>query len=78
MTISLFKLYTAVHIDTIYCMRKLHKIFFSALFVLPNNVNAYITDRCDWQDCEALANGESSGFGLLVVIVIGFIIFLAK
>ena len=59
-------------------MKELHKIIFLILFVLPNNANAYIADRCDWQDCEALANGESSGFGLLVVIVIGLIIFLVK
>ena len=46
------------------------------VLTLSGNAKAYIPDRCDWLDCEAMATGtdEGSGFGLLIIAVIGLII----
>ena len=59
-------------------MKMLNKYWLFISLVLSSNANAYIPDRCDWQDCEALANGESSGYGLLALIVIGVVLFIAN
>ena len=56
----------------------LNKYWLLTLFLLSGNAIAYIPDRCDWQDCEALANGESSGYGLLALIIIGVILYIAN
>ena len=59
-------------------LKTLNKYLLFIALVLSSNANAYIPDRCDWQDCEALANGESSGYGLLALIVIGVVLFIAN
>ena len=61
-------------------MNQLNKISVLLSITLPSKAIAYIPDRCDWLDCEAMATGtdEGSGFGLLIVVVIGVIIFLAN
>ena len=59
-------------------MKMLNKHWLFISLVLSSNANAYIPDRCDWQDCEALANGESSGYGLLALIAIGVVLFIAN
>ena len=59
-------------------MKKLKKTLIITVLTLSGNAKAYIADRCDWLDCEAMATGtdEGSGFALLIVIVIGVIIYL--
>ena len=59
-------------------LKRLNKILIVTALTLSSNAKAYIPDRCDWLDCEAMATGtdEGSGFALLVVIVIGVIIYL--
>jgi len=46
------------------------------MLTLANGVMAYVPDRCDWQDCGALARGESDGggWGLLILFAIVFFI----
>ena len=59
-------------------LKYLIKSLIITILSLSGNAKAYIADRCDWMDCEAMATGtdEGSGFALLVVIVIGVIIYL--
>ena len=61
-------------------MKKLKKTLIITVLTLSGSAKAYIADRCDWLDCEAMATGtdEGSGFALLIVVVIGVIIFLAN
>ena len=61
-------------------MKKLIKTLIITVLTLSGNAKAYIADRCDWLDCEAMATGtdEGSGFRLLIVVVIGVIIFFAN
>ena len=61
-------------------MRSLTKIFAVAILTLTSSVMAYIPDRCDWQDCDALARGESSNPIPIIIslIILGLIIFSAK
>ena len=61
-------------------MKGLKKTLIITVLTLSGNAKAYVADRCDWLDCEAMATGtdEGSGFGLLIVVVIGVIIFLAN
>jgi hypothetical protein len=57
-------------------MRQLNRIVTGVAITLSSSVMAYIPDKCDWTDCDALARGESSGgWGLIVLIIIGIIIF---
>ena len=59
-------------------LKRLNKILIVTALTLSSNAKAYIPDRCDWLDCEAMATGtdEGSGFALLIVVVIGVIIYL--
>ena len=61
-------------------MKRFKKTLLITALTLSGNSKAYIADRCDWLDCEAMATGtdEGSGFALLIVVVIGVIIFLAN
>ena len=61
-------------------VKRLNKTLIVAILTLSGKAKAYIPDRCDWLDCEAMATGtdEGSGFALLIVVVIGVIIFLAN
>ena len=62
----------------LFIMEMIKKYWLLIALVLSNNANAYIPDRCDWQDCEALANGKSSGYGLLALIVIGVVLYIVN
>ncbi len=55
-------------------MTKITKSLMSAAVALSGAAMAYVPDRCDWQDCGALARGESDGggWGLLIVFAIVF------
>ena len=57
-------------------LKRLNKILIVTVLTLSGTAKAYIPDRCDWLDCEAMATGtdEGSGFGLLIIAVIGLII----
>ena len=57
-------------------LKGLNKILIVTVLTLSGSAKAYIPDRCDWLDCEAMATGtdEGSGFGLLIIAVIGLII----
>ena len=59
-------------------LKRLNKILIVTALTLSSNAKAYIPDRCDWLDCEAMATGtdEGSGFALLIVVVIAVIIYL--
>ena len=59
-------------------MKRLKKTLIITVLTLSGNAKAYIADRCDWLDCEAMATGtdEGSGFALLIVVVIAVIIYL--
>ena len=61
-------------------MKRLNKSLIITVLSLSGKAKAYIADRCDWMDCEAMATGtdEGGGFALLIVVVIGVIIFLAN
>jgi hypothetical protein len=56
--------------------KSLNKTLIVTVLTLSGTAKAYIPDRCDWLDCEAMATGtdEGSGFGLLIIAVIGLII----
>ena len=61
-------------------MKKNKFFLIATLLSLSVNVHAYIADRCDWSDCEAMANGTNEG-GLstfLIMIIIGGIIYLVS
>ena len=72
--------YTRPTLTLIIFVKRLNKILIVTALTLSSNAKAYIPDRCDWLDCEAMATGtdEGSGFGLLIIVVIGVIIFLAN
>ena len=57
-------------------LKRLNKILMVTALTLSSNAKAYIPDRCDWLDCEAMATGtdEGSVFGLVFLVVIGLII----
>ena len=57
-------------------MKRLIKTLIITVLTLSGNAKAYIADRCDWLDCEAMATGtdEGSVFGLVFLVVIGLII----
>ena len=59
-------------------LKRLNKILMVTALTLSSNAKAYIPDRCDWLDCEAMATGtdEGGGFALLIVVVIAVIIYL--
>tara|TARA_B100000953_G_C17982692_1_gene409605 strand:- start:73 stop:261 length:189 start_codon:yes stop_codon:yes gene_type:complete len=61
-------------------VKRLNKTIIITVLTLSGNAKAYIPDRCDWMDCEAMATGtdEGSGFALLIVVVIGAIIYLVS
>jgi hypothetical protein len=61
-------------------VKRLNKTIIITVLTLSGNAKAYIPDRCDWMDCEAMATGtdEGSGFALLIVVVIGVIIYLVS
>ena len=70
--------YTRLTLTLNIFVKRLNKSLIITVLSLSDNAKAYIADRCDWMDCEAMATGtdEGSGFGLLIVIVIGVIIYL--
>ena len=70
--------YTRLTLTLNIFVKRLNKSLIITVLSLSGNAKAYIADRCDWMDCEAMATGtdEGSGFALLVVIVIGVIIYL--
>ena len=59
-------------------MKRLNKTLIVTILTLSGKAKAYIADRCDWMDCEAMATGtdEGSGFALLIFVVIVVIIYL--
>tara|TARA_Y100000294_G_scaffold108723_1_gene100874 strand:+ start:899 stop:1087 length:189 start_codon:yes stop_codon:yes gene_type:complete len=59
-------------------VKRLKKTLIVAILSLSGKAKAYIPDRCDWMDCEAMATGtdEGSGFALLIFVVIVVIIYL--
>jgi len=72
--------YTRFTIDTKNFVKRLKKTLIITLLTLSGNAKAYIADRCDWLDCEAMATGTHEG-GLstfLMVIIIGGIIYLVS
>ena len=70
--------YTRLTLTLNIFVKRLNKSLIITVLSLSGNAKAYIADRCDWMDCEAMATGtdEGSGFALLIVIVIGVIIYL--
>jgi len=59
-------------------VRNLTKIFAGAILTLSSSVIAYVPDRCDWDDCGALARGESSSPIIISLIILGLIVFSSK
>ena len=78
MTLMDLWVYTRLTLTLNIFVKRLNKSLIITVLSLSGNAKAYIADRCDWMDCEAMATGtdEGSGFALLVVIVIGVIIYL--
>ena len=78
MALILLWIYTRFRLILNIFVKRLNKSLIITVLSLSGNAKAYIADRCDWMDCEAMATGtdEGSGFALLVVIVIGVIIYL--
>ena len=78
MTLIDLWVYTRLTLTLNIFVKRLNKSLIITILSLSGNAKAYIADRCDWMDCEAMATGtdEGSGFALLVVIVIGVIIYL--
>ena len=70
--------YTRLTLTLNIFVKRLNKTLIITVLALSGSAKAYIADRCDWLDCEAMATGtdEGSGFALLIVIVIGVIIYL--
>jgi len=48
----------------------------SAAVALTGAAMAYVPDRCDWDDCGALASGESDGGGLGLLILFAIVLFI--
>ena len=61
-------------------MKYINTFLAGIVLTLSNNAMAYIPDRCDWQDCEAMARGESGNGAsvLIILIVIGLIVYTKK
>jgi len=61
-------------------MKKLHNFLLVLPLFAARRANAYIADKCDWLDCEAIATGTDEGgiSTLLIVIIIGGIIYLVS
>ena len=80
MALILLWVYTRFRLILNIFVKRLNKSLIITVLSLSGNAKAYIADRCDWMDCEAMATGtdEGSGFALLIVVVIGVIIFLAN
>ena len=78
MALILLWIYTRFRLILNIFVKRLNKTLTITVLILSGNAKAYIADRCDWMDCEAMATGtdEGSGFGLLIVLVIGVIIYL--
>ena len=78
MALILLWIYTRFRLILNIFVKRLNKTLIVAILTLSGKAKAYIPDRCDWMDCEAMATGtdEGSGFALLIVIVIGVIIYL--
>ena len=78
MTLMDLWVYTGLTLTLNIFVKRLNKSLIITVLSLSGNAKAYIADRCDWMDCEAMATGtdEGSGFALLIVIVIGVIIYL--
>ena len=59
-------------------MKKLQNFLLVSSLLVASRANAYIADKCDWLDCEAMATGTDEGglSTLLIVIIIGGIIYL--
>ena len=45
-------------------VKRLNKTLIVAILTLSGKAKAYIADRCDWLDCEAMATGTDEGSGL--------------
>jgi hypothetical protein len=60
-------------------VNKISKLLLLASFI-SFQAKAYIPDKCDWLDCEAMANGTDEGgiSTFLIVIIIGGIIYLVS
>ena len=78
MTLIDLWVYTRLTLTLNIFVKRLNKSLIITVLSLSGNAKAYIADRCDWMDCEAMATGtdEGNGFALLIVIVIGVIIYL--
>ena len=78
MTLIHLWVYTRLTLTLNIFVKRLNKSLIITVLSLSGNAKAYIADRCDWMDCEAMATGtdEGNGFALLIVIVIGVIIYL--
>ena len=78
MTLIDLWVYTRLTLTLNIFLKRLNKSLIITVLSLSGNAKAYIADRCDWMDCEAMATGtdEGNGFALLIVIVIGVIIYL--
>jgi len=76
MTLVFLGLYPKFKLILNIFLKRLNKILIVTVLTLSGTAKAYIPDRCDWLDCEAMATGtdEGSGFGLLIIAVIGLII----
>jgi|APSaa5957512535_1039671.scaffolds.fasta_scaffold221364_2 hypothetical protein len=55
-------------------------LFTSLILFVCSSASAYIPDRCDWQDCDALARGESTSPFVIIIslLILGAIIFSSK
>ena len=80
MTPEVLWVYTRFRLIPNIFVKRLNKTIIITVLTLSGNAKAYIPDRCDWMDCEAMATGtdEGSGFALLIVVVIGVIIYLVS
>ena len=80
MTPEVLWVYTRFRLIPNIFVKRLNKTIIITVLTLSGNAKAYIPDRCDWMDCEAMATGtdEGSGFALLIVVVIGAIIYLVS
>ncbi len=80
MTPEVLWVYTRFRLIPNIFVKRLNKTIIITVLTLSGNAKAYIPDRCDWMDCEAMATGtdEGSGFTLLIFVVIVVIIYLVS
>ena len=80
MALILLWIYTRFRLILNIFVKRLNKTIIITVLTLSGNAKAYIPDRCDWMDCEAMATGtdEGSGFTLLIFVVIVVIIYLVS